>query len=410
MKKAWKILSAMLITAALAAGFIIPAAAAPFTYTAVNGGTTTFKKYFVVEEDTEFPLVEFEYTIAPGTRIPADTTNNKMEVLAGVTGATIGKAVLTSAPLANEVFTSVQSGDSSLTLAAGEKYRKTTVTVDFSNCSFTEPGVYRYVVTETQHSNTSIACDTDPYYIDVYVKDTNGTLSVDSYVMHSEEEAPDTNATSGTADVSTAGDPVDDKVDGITNRYPTTALSFAKVVTGNQGSRDKYFEFTVDISGLPGGAVLTVDLTNADGTSGTNAATIDENQGKTNVTSLTADASGAINQKFYLQNGQYIKIFGLTENSEYTVSENEEDYTSVDAHTTAITVAGQNFSDAVSGTVGTTDIYTGFTNTRDGIIPTGVLMSVAPVVIVGLIVVGGIVFFAVRGAKRKASEAAEEDA
>ena len=36
-------------------------------------------------------------------------------------------------------------------------------------------------------------------------------------------------------------------------------------------------------------------------------------------------------------------------------------------------------------------------------------MSVGPVVIIGLAVAGGIVFLAVRSAKRKAMEAAEED-
>jgi hypothetical protein len=120
---------------------------------------------------------------------------------------------------------------------------------------------------------------------------------------------------------------------------------------------------------------------------------------------------------FYLQDGNYITILGIPHGSTYNVAEVEEDYTKENG----ITIANSSLdwdssadgvdalSDNPSGTLNS-DVHTGFTNSKEGVIPTGVLMSVAPVVIVGLIVVGGIVFFAVRGAKKKASEAAEEDA
>ena len=67
MKKLGKLLSAMLVTAVMAAGFAMPSSAAD--YPAANqatGTTTTFKKYFVVKEDVEFPLVEFTFKIEEG--------------------------------------------------------------------------------------------------------------------------------------------------------------------------------------------------------------------------------------------------------------------------------------------------------------------------------------------------------
>ena len=67
-------------------------------------------------------------------------------------------------------------------------------------------------------------------------------------------------------------------------------------------------------------------------------------------------------------------------------------------------------NDATSGDSITTDIHTGFTNDKEGTVPTGVLMKVGPIVIVGLAVVGGIVFLAVRNTKRKAAEENEEEA
>ena len=62
------------------------------------------------------------------------------------------------------------------------------------------------------------------------------------------------------------------------------------------------------------------------------------------------------------------------------------------------------FSDAVSGSVGSNDIHTGFTNTRDGIIPTGILLSATPWIILGIVAVAGIIFFAIRSKKSYENE------
>ncbi len=403
MKKLGKLLSAMLVTAVMAAGFAMPSSAAD--YPAANqaaGTTTTFKKYFVVKEDVEFPLVEFTFKIENGTAVAPAA--GKMEVYAGhdADKVTVGTADFTTAPASTEIYTTVQTEDKSLTLNSDEKYAKKTVTIDFTQVTFAEPGVYRYNLTENASSNLAIGTDPNTYYLDVYVIDTAGTLSVSTYILHTDAAAPD--STTGTTATAIA-----DKVDGLTNRYPTTGLYFAKMVDGNQGSRDKYFKFTVALANLPVGAVLTVDINHADATSGSNAATIGANQGMANVTSLTVGSEGKVTHDFYLQNGQYIAIYGLTENSTYEVTENAEDYASVAADTTAITIGSVTFNNATSGTIAKDNVYTGFTNTRNGVIPTGVLLSATPVIIVGVIVVAGIAFFAVSSAKRKAAESAEDD-
>lgn len=399
--KIFKTLSALLITATLAAVSVMPALAANYpTDKQATGTTTTFKKYFVVKQDVEFPSAVFEYTIVPGDAVePTPTT---MEVFPGPTGATVGTADFTTAPAAADIHTTKQEGDVSLTLAADEKYAKKTVTIDFTAVKFAEPGVYRYTLQEKQCSNPAISCDTTEYSVDVYVIDTDGTLSVRTYIIHPGTEAPA--STTGTTATTVNG-----KIDGITNRYPTTGLYFAKKVAGNQGSRDKYFKFTVALTDLPAGTVLTVDLSNADATSGSNSATAEANRNQENVTTLTADATGKVSHDFYLQNDQYIAIYGLTEGSKYNVTEAAEDYESADAETTAITIGSKTFDDATSDTMSDEDVYTGFTNTRQGVIPTGILISAAPVIIVGVVVVAGIAFFAVRSAKRKASEADTEE-
>ncbi|MBQ5543065.1 MAG: LPXTG cell wall anchor domain-containing protein, partial [Erysipelotrichales bacterium] len=55
---------------------------------------------------------------------------------------------------------------------------------------------------------------------------------------------------------------------------------------------------------------------------------------------------------------------------DYALTENEEDYLSLPG-------IEETNPDPVSGTVESKDLFTGFTNVRDGIIPTGVLIPVS---------------------------------
>ena len=64
----------------------------------------------------------------------------------------------------------------------------------------------------------------------------------------------------------------------------------------------------------------------------------------------------------------------------------------------------------MTGSNVTTDIHTGFTNEKKGLIPTGVLLVATPVIIVALIAIAGVVFFAVRSAKSRAQEDEAETA
>ena len=59
---------------------------------------------------------------------------------------------------------------------------------------------------------------------------------------------------------------------------------------------------------------------------------------------------------------------------------------------------------AQSGTINDADVRTGFINTKQGTIPTGVLLSVAAPACIGVIVLGGIIFLLVRGRKRRTEE------
>lgn len=437
-------------------------------YTSVNGGTTTFDKYLVMDNKANVPNVTFTYSIsAPENNIAADTTNGKLAILKGVgtpsfksndlanTGSnTAGevKFIPTDSTIAEKDVNTHKDTVSFSTTddITDEKYAKKTLTIDFSSVTFTEPGVYRYIIAESG-TNQGVTNDTTlKRTLDVYVEDAKAwydaqtdktdlidpgntkQLKVTGYVMYSD-------------DITTApgseGTPAGTKSSSYTNTYNTHDLTFSKTVTGNQGSKDKYFKFTVTIDNLTQGTILDVDLTNADSTeikASPNVATTVITSNYTNPAQLvantttssytvgdgTTESTKKITATYYLQHGQSIKIMGIPDGASYTIKEGYEDYTpsvaikapeedsnnwdNISGEQGTNLIAGSNDSInkeySVSDSVIKADAQADFTNNRSGFIPTGIILSVAPTAIIGLIVIGGIVFLIIRNKKRKYEE------
>lgn len=379
----------------------------PDGYSTEIGGekTTTFDKYLVMNEQAEVPNASFIYAVTAGTAKAYDVAGKKFAVLAGVDADKVTmKGVGTET--ANTI--TYKPGDATLNDENAlvkdydnltEKYAKKTATLDFSKCRFTEPGIYRYIVTESG-TNQAVTNDADATrVVDVYVNDASGEgenkLEIAGYVLHSSADEDITfGENNGSTDTNVAS-----KSQGFTNSYDTSDILIAKQVSGNQASRDKYFEFTVKITDAVPGTVYDVDLSNADATTKTNAATITANEGKTNPAKLTVGADGTVTQKFYLAHRQSITIQGVAKDSKYKVTENAEDYKSTAAD--AIDNA-EGKGDATSGTVASEDIHTGYLNTRNGVIPTGVIMTVAPFAAVTLLGGAGAVTMVMK--KKKSEE------
>lgn len=219
--------------------------------------------------------------------------------------------------------------------------------------------------------------------LDVFVEYENaeqGTLKVSNYILY-----PDTKTDTSSVEQNT-------KDDGFTNTYTTYDLTLAKTVTGNQGDRDKYFVFTIKITGAVEGTVYTVDLSGAD-----ERPTVDGVQ-QTNPETLTA-TEGSVTDTYYLKHGQSIVIQGLTSDTAYTITETGY---STDGYTTTYAIDG---GDAVTGnatpsqdnTMNGDDHTVTFTNDKQGTVPTGILLETAPYLILGAVVVAGlVVLFATR--------------
>ena len=387
MKRFTKIMAILMVTALIMSIAAISASA----YTPVAGDDTlSFNKFLIVDSDARIPAITFNYTIAPGTAVAADSANNKPAIIAGVGTPTIGSASFASGETA---YTTVQGTDE-VTLDSGEKYAKKTVTVDFTNVQFSQPGIYRYVITEsTNADNKAVSYDTQTSgtartrYLDVYVIDNNSTLEVSEYVMHT------------TADVvEAATSPAPDKSSGFVNEITSHDFTFGKEVTGNQGSKDKYFKFTLTISGAQANTTYEVDLTGAEAAPTQTAATVYETM--SNPATITTGSHGVVTEYFYLKDGQYITVKGLPDGYMYELSELPEDYTSTNGISAAVS-GSTAYQDPVVNTTGVSaDIKTGFTNDRSGVVPTGVLLTIAPFA-VGILLFGALIIFFIAKRRRE---------
>lgn len=396
----------MLTMAMLLNGTTVFAAGGNYGAAIEGETTTTFDKFLVMDSQANVPNATFTYAVTAGNAKAYDVAGKKFQVLAGVdadkiTMAGVGTptantiAYTPADTTANDENTMVKNYDKTT-----EKYAKKTAKLDLSDVNFTEPGVYRYIITESG-INQAITNDADrTRVLDVYVNDasteTEKKLKIAGYVLHSNEnDEPDVAAGD---DFGSTGSYVATKSQGFTNEYDTSDLTLRKQVEGNQASRDKYFEFTLNIDKAQPNTKYDVVIADADGTSKANAATIEANAGKANVTSITTDGAGKATQKFYLQHGQQVTVQGIAKDTTYAVTENAEDYKSTanTAENPAVTIKADTDSAEVNGTIASKDLTTGYLNTRKGTIPTGVIMTVAPFAAVTLLGAAGMVTIKMR--------------
>lgn len=446
MKRSTKKLLGFVAAGFLAAVAIVPGlgtlkAGATPNYTPVTGTETTFKKHLVIPKDSTVPNLIFAYSITAGNQVLGDDTH--VPVYAGDdAGRVIGAPTIADEQAkftpADDAHTIDGTDTDGIANSTEKKYATKDITIDFSSVKYKEPGVYRYIVHEDDQTPSGVTFDTElDRTLDVNVEDSNGSLVVSSYVMyygnlataqHKTDVKMANNKKNAKAldNASTAEDEsiqVGDKCDNYVNSWPAQNLYIGKSIAGNQASKDKYFRFTVALSNAGSGTHIAVAGNyNATDTltSEVNGATtiIDGTTGYQNPSTITTDANQEATVVFYLQGNQYVKLMGLPENAEYTVTEDSyvtDGYVSEATKPAAGTEPEVSFTiidgtenlkfvNATTGTIGTVDVLTGYINTKQGTIPTGVILSVAPWAIAGVVILAGVVFFAIRSRKKYEEE------
>ncbi len=336
-------------------GMQIPAMAA------TGNSEVQFKKVLEMQnaEGASVPNVTYTYTIAAGTGIGA--TANSPEVKAGVGTPTV----------------------SSVTYAKGDTITDNevskNVTITFPAGTFTAPGIYRYVITESANTNTDITdVGTNTRYMDVYVvNDSDGGYKIDATVFIETAVTP-------TFDKDTKQPTYGGKNEEITDAYTTYELSLDKVVEGNMGNKNQLFDFTINFNGPA----------NTSFTFGDQQVNLDEN-GTGLVSLKLADIT------------EIAEIKGIPSTVTYTVTENLSSSEGYDTTFAVKRGTGASESIAKDTTASTSEKVTAttqtmtkadnavvVTNTKKTVSPTGIALSVTPyALLAGLASALGALFF-----------------
>lgn len=347
MNKKFSKIFAMALALILCMAMTVPAFAFEYNPLVVSDTTknhsTTIDKYLVLDKNATVPAVEFEFSIEQGTAVKAEPDKNIIEIKPGPMTPSISKAAFT---YNQETFDTVQEGDT-LTLNDGKAYAKSTFTVNLEGVTFDTPGVYRYVITETTEDGNGFTVDKNSRYLDVTIVDNNGILEISRYELLTTDSS---------------------KSSGFENSMETYDLTISKAIAGNQGDKTDTFEFTLKIEGAKEGDTYNAYL------NGT-------------LTTITVDENGEY--KFTLGHNDSLKVTGLNYGTKWTVTEDAKDYTpSVDVSgDTDASGTGNSAKDASGITADTT---VAFTNTNDGIISTGILLTVAPFIVLMLVGIAGV--------------------
>lgn len=318
------------------------------------------KKTVTTDGNTYAPNTTFEFTVGEGAAGSVGGEGfggNNLVVYAGVEGG----ISLDS----NNNFTFGPEVEGMTTVAESyEKQGKINIKTKASDGSelYSRPGIYHYTITETNGGYDGIKYDTTrDIYLYVGYKGESTTEFEVTNVIVAKNGQKQGNENSDVEFINNYGktnpdnpDPTDDT---------THDLKVTKEVTGNQGDKNKAFEFNVNVDGAEG-EWYKVIVTAQDGTA--------------TESHLVSGTPATYN----LKDKESIQILGLTNSDTYTVK--EADYTSDGYTTTDGEKSGNVTTDGTNYTV---------VNDKNVSSPTGIVLSFAPyILLVALAGVFGVSF------------------
>lgn len=279
--------------------------------------SVSFSKTVNAGENVLAPETSFKFAVAPETVANGTKDVNGAPVYAGVPGGA-----------------SFAENADTITFTPGDELTKST-DISLNASAFTTPGIYRYKVTENGGTYDGMTYSSQVYYLDLYVINGASGPVIDAVVV-----------------LDSNGDKIADGNFNFTNTYTTNKLSVKKVITGNQANKGSKWDITVTVSGAEGEKYST----NKDGVT------------------LTSGTPTTVS----LGNNEELVVNGLSGKDVFTVV---EDKANTDGYTTTYTVDNDT-KDSVSDVLeGNADKTVVITNSKDVITPTGIVMSIAPYIL-----------------------------
>lgn len=360
-----------LVAGAMLTALAMPVYADEFTSGSIDKGTTelktlTFTKELIRPTVVNTPNVTFTFTMTglKGGEEVTDTADPAHKTI--TEDAYVDEAPMTATG-------SVTFGDSNdktgTTTISGATCITDKVNIDISELEFTTPGVYKFSLTEVSSDANNPAyllgiTDENPYSVYVFVQDVEGS----GIIATGAELVKGTEATNDTSK----------KADSITNYYMTTptgvtpnSVTVDKTVTGTMGDKSNPFQFTVTIV-AEGNRTFSA-------TKGREPINVEKSEDAENTYTVTTT----------LANGQNFVINGLLNGDKYTVNEvkaNLDGYTTTVAGDVTTNNTQVTFDAAAADTVH-------YTNNRDAVSPTGIVMNVAPYVLLVVVAAAGCFVF-----------------
>lgn len=320
----------------------------------VNDKKVTIASKLTMDENAMEPNVMFNYSIAPASENELTSTGG-MPVTAGVDGAV---SLSPASVNYSDKKLKHENADGTTTITA-----QLSAVLDASE--FTAPGIYRYKITQQKPVLDGLNVTHEALFLDVYVEN-NGT----GYVVK---------GCTLSAEVGSSK-----KTDGFVNDYATHKLTIKKIVAGNQGDKNKDFQFTVSLSGATGETYKYVKV-------------------KKDGTSTPGDvANSGSTVSVNLRDGDYIIFYGLSSEDTYAVTEGDYKKEGYETSYKIGETGNETKSNTISAKgIGTSDTTVTFTNTKEVTVPTDVIRTVVPyAAIVAFAAVMGVVFFRPRRNRR----------
>lgn len=246
------------------------------------------------------------------------------------------------------------------------------VTFSFKADAFGHAGVYYYTVTQTDPDIAGMTADTSTYIMKVYVENIFG------------EDGALTGNKVANVTMYKQGDTETTKVGGIENDYATESVKLTKQITGAGANMGESFSFTIE-------------LTDPDHVAHMTSISYKVNDAEAYTPVIISGNKFTVTLPETLGDDDYVTVTGLPVGTNYKISETDaEAYVTTWAGVnTSITTeaAGELDTKIIDGTVSNGENDITVTNSKASSPATGIVMNVAPYVLLVVVAAAGCFVF-----------------